>query len=83
MFLRISDIALVNVVGGRRGVPELLQGAVTPTNIVRHLETLAEDGSARAECLQFLRGVRVQLGEPGASARAAGAVLEVLAARLT
>ena len=83
LLVRISDIALVNVVGGRRGVPELLQGAVTPTNIVRHLETLAEDGSARAECLQFLREVRVQLGEPGASARAAGAVLEVLAARLT
>lgn len=83
LLVRISDIALVNVVGGRRGVPELLQGAVTAANIVRHLETLAEDGSARAECLQFLREVRVQLGEPGASARAAGAVLEVLAARLT
>jgi len=81
LLVRISDIALVNVVGGRRGVPELLQGDVTPANIVRHLEPLAEDGPARAECLQFLREVRGKLGGPGASARAADAVLEVLDAR--
>jgi len=83
LLVRISDIALVNVVGERRGVPELLQGDVTPANIVRHLEPLAEDGVARAECLQFLREVRAQLGDPGASARAAAAVLEVLATRPT
>ena len=82
LLVRISDIALVNVVGGRRGVPELLQGDVTPANIVRHLDPLAEDGPARAECLQFLREVRGKLGGPGASARAADAVLEVLDARL-
>lgn len=82
LLVRISDIALVNVVGGRRGVPELLQGDVSPANIVRHLEPLAKDGPARVECLRFLRDVRAQLGEPGASARAAEAVLEVLAARL-
>lgn len=83
LLVRISDIALVNVVGGRRGVPELLQGDVSPANIVRHLEPLAMGGPARVECLRFLRDVRAQLGEPGASARAAEAVLEVLAARLT
>ena len=81
LLVRISDIALVNVVGGRRGVPELLQDDVTPANIVRQLEPLAEDGAARVECLQFLREVRGKLGGPGASARAATAVLEVLAAR--
>ena len=83
LLVRISDIALANVVGGRRGVPELLQGDVTPANIVRYLEPLAKDGPARVECLRFLREVRERLGEPGASARAADAVLEVLAARLT
>jgi len=83
LLVRISNIALVNVVGGRRGVPELLQGDVTPANIVRHLEALAEDGPARAECLDFLGEVRGRLGEPGASARAAAAVLEVVAARQT
>ena len=81
LLVRISDIALVNVVGGRRGVPELLQGDVTPANIVRQLEPLAEDGTARAECLEFLSEVRGKLGGPGASARAANAVLEVLASR--
>lgn len=81
LLVRISDIALVNVVGGRRGVPELLQDDVTPANIVRQLEPLAEDGAARTESLRFLREVRGKLGGPGASARAANAVLEVLAAR--
>lgn len=82
LLVRISDIALVNVVGGRRGVPELLQGDVTPANIVRQLEVLAADGVVRAECQQFMREVRARLGEPGASGRVAEAVLEVLAARL-
>ena len=83
LLVRISDIALVNVVGGRRGVPELLQRDVTPANIVRHLGPLAADGPVRAECLRFLRHVRAQLGEPGASARAAEAVLSELAERPT
>jgi len=80
LLVRISNIALVNVVAGRRGVPELLQADVTPANIARHLMPLTEEGSARTECLEFLREVRTRLGEPGASARAAAAVLEQLAA---
>jgi lipid-A-disaccharide synthase len=83
LLVRISNIALVNVVGERRGVPELLQGEVNPANIARHLLPLAAEGSARSECLAFLRDVRARLGEPGASARAAAAVVEELDLRPT
>jgi lipid-A-disaccharide synthase len=78
LLVRISDIALVNVVAGRRGVPELLQSDVTPANIARHLTELADNGPVRERCLDFLGEVRSRLGEPGASRRAAAAVLDVL-----
>ncbi|NKB87946.1 MAG: lipid-A-disaccharide synthase [Acidobacteria bacterium] len=74
--VRISDIALANVVAGRRGVPELLQNDVTPETIAAHLKTLSEGGPARSECVEFLKEVRSRLGEPGASRRAAQAVIE-------
>lgn len=78
LLVRIRDIGLVNVVGGRRGVPELLQGDVTPKAIERELAPLLEDGPARSACLEFLAEVRERLGRPGASARAAAAVLATI-----
>jgi lipid-A-disaccharide synthase len=75
LLVRIANIALVNVVAGRTGVPELIQHQVTPEAIVRELEPLLAEGATREVCLEFLRGVRERLGEPGASRRAARALL--------
>ena len=78
LLVRIPDIALVNVVAGRRGVPELLQGQATPERIAAALRPLLVDGPERARCLEFLAAVRARLGGPGASERAARAVLETV-----
>ncbi len=78
LLVRIRDIALVNVVAARRGVPELLQEQVTPTRIVEELVPLLQDGAPRRRCLEFLQEVRMRLGEPGASRRAARAVAETI-----
>lgn len=78
LMVRIPNIALVNVIGGERGVPELLQRDVTPEAIARELEPLLQEGEVRSRCQTFLAGVRQRLGEPGASAAAAIAVLETL-----
>lgn len=82
LLVRIGNIALVNVIGGERGVPELLQRDVTPQAIARELEPLLQEGTRRRECQQFLARVRQKLGEPGASAVAAAAVLDTVRPRL-
>ncbi len=76
--IRIPDIALVNVVAGRRVVPELLQGSAEPATVARAAAPLLEDCSERRAMLGELGRVRERLGPPGASAKAASLVAEML-----
>jgi lipid-A-disaccharide synthase len=79
--VRVRDIALVNLIAGRRAVPELVQGEVTGLRIADELKTLLNQHARRGAVLTALAEVRQQLGEPGASARAARAVLDVAAGK--
>jgi lipid-A-disaccharide synthase len=76
-------LALVNVVAGRRVVPELVQEAMTAERIAAEVGRLLVDDRAAAAMKAELAGVRAALGEPGASARAAEAILELLGSRVT
>ena len=76
-------LALVNVVAGRRVVPELVQEAMTAERIAAEAGRLLVDDRAAAAMKAELAGVRAALGEPGASARAAEAILELLGSRVT
>ncbi len=62
-------IAMVNLVAGRRVVPELLQEQFTPQNIVATLKPLLEDGPERSAQIEALAEVRRKLqsptGQPG------------------
>ena len=81
-FVRVDTYAMANLVAGRRVVPELIQEAFTPEAVASEaLEILTNDTRA-ARMRADLRDVRQKLGAPGASARAARAVLQV-ALRLT
>jgi lipid-A-disaccharide synthase len=75
--VRVRDIGLVNLIAGRRAVPELVQGEVTGPRIADELRTLLNEHARRSSVLAALQDVRRRLGEPGASERAARAVLEV------
>jgi lipid-A-disaccharide synthase len=81
LFVRLPDVAIVNILAGRRIVPELIQGAFTAAAVVRELLPLLGSTEARARMVEELRRVRGALGGPGASDRVAGAVLDVLAER--
>jgi lipid-A-disaccharide synthase len=71
--VKIPHFSLVNIVAGKRIVPELLQDEVNGTTIARTVrEVLAPDVYART--LDGLDEVRRRLGEPGAAKRAAGEV---------
>ena len=78
MMLKVAHVALVNLLAGRRVVPELLQGDMTPERISQELGRLWEPGPPRDALLQGLEEVRTRLGEGGAAHRAAEAVLELL-----
>jgi lipid-A-disaccharide synthase len=78
MFIRVKHIGLVNIVAGRTVVPELIQDDVTPENIAGAIETFLSDQGIHKQVENDLIQVRVQLGEGGASIRAASVARELL-----
>ena len=76
-FVQVDTFAMPNLVAGRRIVPELIQDEFTPERTAEEAITLLTDTEKRTEMCRALAEVRAQLGAPGASARAAEAVLEV------
>jgi len=75
--VKIPDFSLVNILAGRRVVPELLQHDVNGHRIAREVRTLA-DATEHARIRGELAAVRRRLGDPGASLRAAEAIMETL-----
>jgi len=79
LLVRLPNVSLVNLVLGRRVVPELLQGEANPERIADEAARLlacAEPRNAMRAALSELRG---RLGEGGASGRAAAEVAALLA----
>lgn len=78
MLVKLRHFSLVNLIAGDEVVPELLQDEVTSENIARHILSLLFDQGIRKTMLKGLRDVRMQLGEQGASGRAAKLALQML-----
>ena len=76
-FVRVDTFAMANLVLGRRVVPELMQDDFTPEAVAVRAIALLERPDARDRMRTELREVRSQLGAPGASVRAARAVIEI------
>ena len=75
-FVRVGTYGMVNLVAGRSVVPELIQDALTPEAVAREVVSLVRDSSRRDTMRRDLAEVRARLGGPGASVRAARAVLD-------
>jgi len=71
-------ISLVNIVAQERVVPELLQEEVNPERLAKETETLLESSPRREQMKRDLERVAAGLGPPGASERAAEAVIEAV-----
>jgi lipid-A-disaccharide synthase len=75
--VHVDTYAMANLVAGRRVVPELIQQDFTPERVASEAIRVLTDPAHAAAVRLALREVRAKLGEPGASRRAAHAVLEV------
>jgi lipid-A-disaccharide synthase len=76
-FLTVPHFASANLIAGREIVPERLVGALPDWQAAgAELWQLWQDSPRRAHCLADLDLLRRRLGEPGASSRAAGWVVQ-------
>lgn len=73
----VDFIGMPNILAGRKIVPELIQGGVTPANLVRAAEPMLAE-PLHGETAAALRAVRESLGAPGAAARVAAMALEMM-----
>jgi lipid-A-disaccharide synthase len=78
-FVKVDTYGMVNLVAGRRVVPELIQDAFTPDTVAREAVSLLTDRNRRETMRNDLHDVKTRLGGPGASRRAAERVLEIAA----
>ena len=82
--VKLRHFAMVNLIAGEEVVPELVQSAFTPENVISRLQPLLAETPERAKMLQGLARVRERLraqsaGHPlPAAERAAEAVLAAL-----
>ncbi len=76
--VRASYFSMVNLIGERRVVPELIQGDFTVVRTVQETLRLLEDDSARGNLRAGLAEVRTRLGPPGAVDRAADTIAALL-----
>ena len=76
-FVKVDTFAMANLVAGKRVVPELIQDDFQPARVAEEALALLLDPARSATVRRELGAVRARLGTPGASARAARAVLEV------
>jgi lipid-A-disaccharide synthase len=78
-FVKVDTYAMANLVAGRVVVPELIQHDFTPDRVAAETVSYLTNRSRYDSTRVALREVRARLGAPGASGRAADAVLEIAA----
>ena len=74
----VDTYAMVNLIAGGRVVAELIQDACTPEAVAAEAVRLLTDEAYRRGMLTSLQEVKRRLGGPGASDRAAQAILELI-----
>ncbi len=78
LLVDVPSIGMVNLVAGKRVVPELLQRDLTPERVAKTAVELLHSPTALGAIREDLQGIRGRLGEEGASQRAAQEVLKTL-----
>lgn len=75
--IRVDSIAMPNIIGGEEIYPELIQHRATPEAISREALRLLNEPELRDRMRMKLKTVIAALGAPGASRRAAEAIIQL------
>ncbi len=75
--ISIPDISLVNIVAGRRIVPEYVQDAATPEAMADDVLSLLQDETRRDTMLKDLQALKINMGDSGASSRVAELIVSL------
>lgn len=78
LLVRTPMFAMVNLIAGKRVVPELVQKDFTAESLSKEALRLLDSPDARAEMRQGLAIIREKLGPPGAIERAADLIAAML-----
>jgi lipid-A-disaccharide synthase len=76
--IKLAFIGMVNIVAGRKIVPEFIQFQATPKKISEQVLSILKDPSRIARMKNELAQVKSSLGEKGASSRAARLIVDFL-----
>ncbi len=76
--VKIPYIGMVNIVAGKRIVPEFIQFNAQPEMIAKSIIELLQNPLSAKRMSQDLKTVKDSLGEPGAAERAAKLILEFI-----
>jgi lipid-A-disaccharide synthase len=75
--IQVPWIGLVNIVAGRKVVPELVQNDLTEETVVSAVRPMLLDPGVAAAMRRDLAVIKERLGGPGASRRVAEGILEL------
>jgi lipid-A-disaccharide synthase len=75
--ITVKSLTMPNLLAGEEVYPEFLQGAATPENISHAALELLQNEVRREKIQAQLAQIIASLGEPGASMRAASAILNL------
>jgi len=78
LLVRTPFFSMVNLIAGKRAIPELIQSDFTPVRVAAEILRLLNDQGAREALRRDLAEVRQRLGPPDAVDRAAEAILKLL-----
>jgi lipid-A-disaccharide synthase len=77
-FVRLRNYSIVNILAGRRVVPELIQGGLTAGSLAAEADRLLGDAKAREDMRAAFQAIRISLGNERASENAAGELVALL-----
>jgi lipid-A-disaccharide synthase len=80
LLVKVKCIGLANIVVGRKVVPELIQGEVTPQRIAHEAQKILREPATREEIEAAFKLVKEKLGERGVSYRVARIALQIMGA---
>jgi lipid-A-disaccharide synthase len=78
IIINVDHIGMVNIIAGKKVVPEFIQNDANPENIASEIYDILSDTLRMDTIKRELSQIREKLGSPGAAARAAELAYEII-----